>query len=352
MKRKAGKTLVIVSPGFPAHEADDTCIPPRQIFVKALKQRYPELDIVVLTLQYPFFSKTYQWHGVEVRSLGGVNKGRIYGWFTYIRVWVTLLRLRRERELIGLLSFWLGKCSFIASRFAKQYKLKHYSWILGQDAKPGNKFVARIKPSGASLIALSDFIRAEFERNYAITPQHIIPVGIDTSLFGTNMQDRNVDIVGAGSLIPLKQYDVFLEIIARLKPIFPKLKAVICGDGVERKRLENMITELGLVNNVTMAGRMSNREVIKHMQQSKIFLHTSNYEGFGTVCLEALFAGAKVVSFVKPMNVAIKNWHAGHDKESMVALLQNLLQDTNAVYEPVLPYTATDIAEQVFKLYQ
>jgi len=44
------ETLVILSPGFPGNEADSTCMPPQQIFVKALRAICPGLEIIVLTL--------------------------------------------------------------------------------------------------------------------------------------------------------------------------------------------------------------------------------------------------------------------------------------------------------------
>ncbi|MGY3215268.1 glycosyltransferase [Mucilaginibacter sp. HD30] len=351
MKHNRVKTLVILTPGFPADENDSTCVPPRQIFVRALKRLHPELNIVVLALQYPFFSKTYQWHGVQVISFGGINKGRIYNMFTTFRVWATLHRLNKGYHLIGSLSFWLGKCSFISSRFAKKHRLKHYSWILGQDAKAGNKYVARIKPDELSLIALSDFIRREFNLNYGIVPKNVVPVGIDPGLFSPPAGKRDIDILGAGSLIPLKQYDVFLEIIAQLKSHFPDIKATICGDGLQMLHLKQMIKELDLAGNVTLTGRLSNQEVLAHMQRAKIFLHTANYEGFGTVCLEALYAGNKVVSFVKPMDIAIENWQIATDKKHMVQILKEIMQDTDLTHEPALPYPVDDIAKMVFKLY-
>lgn len=351
MKHSQARTLVILTPGFPADEDDSTCLPPRQQFVRALKQLHPELNIIVLTLQYPFFSKTYQWHGVQVISFGGINKGRFYNLLTTFNVWATLRRLNKEYCLIGSLSFWLGKCSFIASKFSQKHGLKHYSWILGQDAKAGNKYFTRIKPQGASLIALSDFIRREFTKNYGILPQNVVPVGINTDLFVPPVTSREIDILGAGSLIPLKQYDVFLEIIAQLKSDFPDIKATICGDGAQVAHLKELIKEFEITDNITLTGRLPNKDVLTHMQRTKIFLHTSNYEGFGTVCLEALYAGARVVSFVKPMDVAIKNWDIATDKAHMLHLVKEIMNNTKLVHHPVLPYSADKIAEMVFKLY-
>jgi len=345
------KTLIILTPGFPANEAD-TFTPPQQVFVRALKEANPGLNVIVLAFQYPYFSKIYQCHGVTVISFGSAVNSKIHRSYTGLRVWLTLRRLNKKHHIIGLLSFWLGKCAFIGSKFAKHYNLQHYTWILGQDAKAGNKYVNRIKPNGDELIALSDFIKREFTRNYGIAPQRIIPVGIDIALFNNTPVARDIDILGAGSLIPLKQYDVFLEVVAVLKPIFPNIKAAIAGTGPQLKQLQQTIKTLGLDSNVTLLGWLSHTEVLAIMQRTKVFLHPSSYEGFGAVCLEALYAGAKVISFVKPMEVAIPNWHIAADKARMIQLAQQLLADKNLIHQSVLPYIIQDNTKAMMQLFE
>lgn len=65
MDDNSKKALLILSPGFPESEADTTCLPPQQVFVRALKAEYPELHIIVLSFQYPFFAAEYDWHGMD-----------------------------------------------------------------------------------------------------------------------------------------------------------------------------------------------------------------------------------------------------------------------------------------------
>ncbi len=344
-------TLIILTPGFPGDETDSTCIPPQQIFVRVLKENYPQLNIIVLTLHYPFFSARYQWNGVEVISFGGERKGRLYRKIIGVRVWAELKKINKEYHIIGLLSFWLGKCAFIGSWFAEKYHLRHYCWILGQDAKAGNKYVKRISPKGKSLIALSDFIATEFHKNYGILPQHIIPVGIDTSLFAEVIPEKDIDIIGAGSFIRLKQYDIFIEVIKLLKEDFPDIKTCICGDGPEMMHLRTMIDLMDLDDNIKLLGRQSHAQVLTLMQKSTVFLHTSNYEGFGAVCLEALYAGARVVSFVKPMDADIENWHIVENKEDMVRVIRAILQNRDLKHRLVFPYSIHDNAKAAMKLF-
>src|ERR1700678_2594617 len=95
-------TLVILSPGFPANEADTTCMPPQQIFVKALKEICPGLNIIVLAFQYPFVATEYQWHGVKVIAIGGKSKGKSFRLLTWLKAWLILRKLNEENQVIGL----------------------------------------------------------------------------------------------------------------------------------------------------------------------------------------------------------------------------------------------------------
>jgi glycosyltransferase involved in cell wall biosynthesis len=346
------KTLVILTPGFPENEADSNCIPPLQVFVKALKEEHPALNIVVLTFRYPFFSGAYEWHGMKVIAFGNRKNRRLYRAFTMLRVWLTLRKLHRGHQLIGLLSFWLDKCAFVGDAFAKYYQLPHYCWLLGQDAKAGNKFFRRIKPSGNSLIAISDAIARTLHQHYGVLPQHVIPVGINTTPFDTATEKKDIDILGAGSLIPLKQYHIFLEAVNAARFFLPDINTVICGDGQEMGRLRAMVKTMGLEKNVSLIGRQPHEAVLALMQRSKILLHPSSYEGFGVVCLEALSAGAKVISFVRPMDADIENWHIAADREEMVQLLITILQNPVTFYHPIRPYLIQHNARAVMQLFE
>ncbi len=345
------ETLVILSPGFAANEADTTCMAPMQLFVKALKEVCPGLNIIIISFQYPNFSGEYDWNGIKVIAIGGSNKGKLHRLRTWAKVWSVLKRLNREYELMGLLSFWLGECAFVGSRFAKRNNLTHYAWILGQDAKPGNKYVRWIKPPKDSLIALSDFVARELIKNYWIAPAQVIPVGVDPSLFSAAPEKRDIDVMGAGSLIPLKQYHLFVGAIATLKERFPAVKAVICGQGPEMVRLKTLALKLNLKDNLVFAGELPHAEVLALMQRSKVFLHTSNYEGFGAVIAEALYAGAHVVSFCKPMDREYRHHHVVGGIKEMNDEILKTLKNTRRGHDPVLVCTAQQMAKNVVSLF-
>lgn len=345
------ETFVILIPGFAASETDSTCLPSQQLFVKLLKEKFPNLNIVVIAFQYPFVSGEYYLYNCRVISLGGKGRSKLFRLILWRKAWVHLKSLNSESRVIGLLSVWCGECALIGKRFSKRYDLRHHCWIQGQDAKKENKYVDRIKPTSIELIALSDFIQIAFERNHGIQPQWVLTPGIDPRQFPKEAIRKDIDVLGAGSLIPLKQFDVFVEIINSLRQEIPAINAMICGKGPEENKLKELIATYSLQNNLSITGELAHPQLLHTMNRASIFLHTSNYEGFGVVCIEALYAGAQVISFCKPMSEAIPNWHIVKTKEEMIEKAKDILLDPSIEYKPVLPYTMQDTIEKMMKLF-
>ncbi|MCW3090199.1 MAG: glycosyltransferase [Ferruginibacter sp.] len=343
--------LIILSPGFAANEADTTCLTAQQNFVKAINETHPTLRIIVLSFQYPFVRSVYIWNGNTVVAFNGRNKGKLSRLLLWQKVWQYLKGLHRQNNVVGLLSFWCGECALLGKYFGTKYNLPHFCWLLGQDAKPSNHYVRYIRPSANQLVALSDFLQDQFYKNFGIRPNHVIPNGIDPKQFQHSSFDRRIDVLGVGSLIPLKQYDVFIEVISRLKMNFPGIRAVICGKGPQEEHLRLMIGQFSLQDNISLYGEMAHAEILALMQQSKLLLHPSSYEGFSTVCLEALYAGCQVISFCKPMKAPIDNWYIvstpAEMKEKAIAILGN----NHLTYNATNPFTMKATAKAMLQLF-
>lgn len=345
------KTLVILTPGFPKDESDTTCLPMQQSFIRALNQKFPGLNIIILAFQYPYFRKTYQWYGNTVISFDGRNRGGLIKLFLFRRWYAAIKKIHRTEKIHGLLSFWYAECALVGKRFADKYGVKHYCWMWGQDAKKGNKYVPFTALKPGELIAFSDSLQSEFEKNYGIRPAHVITPGVDFKEFSFHNPKKDIDIIAAGSLIPLKQYDIFIEVIAEMKKRIPLINAVLIGEGPERNKLQSLIASLGLQPNITLTGKLPHPDVLQWMQRGKVFMHPSSYEGFGIVCIEALCAGAKVISFVKPMQTEIENWHIVTNKEEMVQTATEMLKDPNVEFKSVVPYTIEQPVQKMSQLF-
>jgi glycosyltransferase involved in cell wall biosynthesis len=348
---KAGNTLVILTPAF-ASDEDDSYLPSQERFIRSLNKNFPSLKIIILTFHFPVVKdKTYQWHGNEVIAFNGAMKGGFNSLILWKQVWERLLSFKKTRKIIGIFSFFCSESAFIGHYFSKRNDIVHRIWILGQDAARHNKQVKRIRPLGEELIAISDFLVREFERNHGIKPKHVIPIGIAPEDYDDSIFERSIDVLGVGSLSPIKRYDWFVDIVADLAKTIPDIRAVICGNGSEMDSIRAQINDAEMQDNIKLPGQQKPPEALKLMQHSKILLHTSSYEGFGMVCTEALYAGAHVISFLKPMNANIKHWHIVNSKNDMVEKALEILLNDATKYTSVLPYSMDDTAIEIMKCF-
>lgn len=344
-------TLVILSPAFAANESD-SWLPAQEHFVRALNRNFPSLEVIILTFHFPVQEqREYKWFGNKVITFSSGMKGKIHSLILWKRAWSELKRLNRDHRLIGIFSFFCSECAFIGHYFARRHQLKHFIWVLGQDAKKENNQVRRIKPSADELVCISDSLVREFEKNHGIRPAHRIPIGVEDSTATDTSIERTIDLIGVGSLIPLKQYDLFLNVVEKVTRKIPGIKAVIYGDGPEEKRLNGLIASQGLQDIVMLGGRLTQPEIVQKMQQSRILLHPSSYEGLGAVCIEALSAGVHVISFVKPIDAVIDHWHHVADINEMAATAIALINDAATDHSSVLPFKVDDTARKIMQLF-
>ena len=347
--RKMQKTLVILTPGFPSSVDDSTCLPMQQALTRSIHRQFPGLKIHVISFQYPYNEMVYDCAGATVHSFGNRNRGHLYALILRNKI-VKRLELIQERDsIIGLLSFWYGECAAVGNIFAKKHSIPHYCWLLGQDARTGNKHPHRLKLESGNLIALSDFIRQEFFKNYSVLPARVISPGIEGNKINIVEKERDIDILGVGSLIPLKQFDIFLDMIQAISSQVPGLRCMIAGEGPEKERLLKKIMELELQSHVFMMGEISHSRVLECMNRTKVLLHPSSYEGFSGVCMEALSMGAFVLSFTRPMDNDIDQWYIAENKMDMVRKLIQLLKRQD--HKPVQVFPIENTALQIMELF-
>lgn len=83
-----------------------------------------------------------------------------------------------------------------------------------------------------------------------------------------------------------KDYDTLLNAMKKAMEQGFSKKLFIVGDGPNKKDIESLIKELDIWENVKFLGRKKNPYV--WMKNSSFFVHSSKYEGFGLVIVEAM----------------------------------------------------------------
>jgi glycosyltransferase involved in cell wall biosynthesis len=103
---------------------------------------------------------------------------------------------------------------------------------------------------------------------------------------------QTVLLGNASALTEQKGYKVLLLALAELKKKFTDFHCIIAGDGPLHDTLLRMVEELGLQGDVTFLGWI--KEVPAFLTALDVLAMPSNYEGLGTISLEASYAGCAV----------------------------------------------------------
>ncbi len=113
-------------------------------------------------------------------------------------------------------------------------------------------------------------------------------------LIDSNIKNSSLpNIVAVGRLTKAKDYPTMLKAFSIVLKETPA-NLIIIGDGEERSKVENIIKELNISNNVFLLGFQKNP--LKYMTKADIFILSSRLEGFPNVLVEAMACGVPVVS--------------------------------------------------------
>jgi glycosyltransferase involved in cell wall biosynthesis len=95
-----------------------------------------------------------------------------------------------------------------------------------------------------------------------------------------------------------KGYDNVLVALSQLKDKYPSLKYLIVGryDAGEKQRLDNIIQQHALQQQVVFTGYIPDEELANHYHLADIYVMPSKKEGFGIVFIEAMHYGLPVIA--------------------------------------------------------
>ncbi len=101
-------------------------------------------------------------------------------------------------------------------------------------------------------------------------------------------------IISVGRLVKQKNFSNLIKAFYIVQKKFNNCHLIICGEGPERKKLKEIVNSLDINKYVTFLGEVQNP--YKFLKRSDLFVLSSNYEGFGTVLLEAMVFNLPIVS--------------------------------------------------------
>ncbi|MDT8382974.1 MAG: glycosyltransferase [Gammaproteobacteria bacterium] len=107
---------------------------------------------------------------------------------------------------------------------------------------------------------------------------------------------NDVDIpvlISVGRLYPQKDFVTLIRAFAKMRETHPA-RLIILGEGPERDRLELLVRQLGLENDVSMPGIVQNP--YPWMRAATVFTLSSLWEGLPIALMEAMALGCRIVA--------------------------------------------------------
>ncbi len=339
--------ILWITPGFAPDESDLNCIPPLQFLSRALINQ--GVDLQILSLNFPHSHKLYHWHGIPVHPFGSI-KTRWLRWLAWLSVLKVAGSLHRTVKFDAIHSFWLGPCWLLGRFLQKKWKVPHWTTLMGQDVLKTNRYLHFLsRKEAANLVAVSEFQNDCLLQSVGYSAGKCIPWGLAREDMPSSYPDhRSLDILGCASLIPLKDWELWLDVIVKLVQWNPSLKAEIIGEGPERKNLEKQIQKYGLQSQVCLLGALPRPAVLEKMRNTKVFLHTSSFESYGYVLAEATACGCHVLS--TPVGIARDLASCGNTAEALFNHAVRLLV-LPPPSEPVYVKEMSEVAADYLDLY-
>lgn len=178
---------------------------------------------------------------------------------------------------------------------------------------PFHLFVRQAAQQASMLIAADSSAAREIPRFLHVGPEKVvmIPNGIDVDaarrwvdprvLQALSVQfqlaQRTPLMLSVGRLEANKGFDVLLDALARIRPLFPsKWLLLLVGEGPQYCALERRIRELKLGSHVQMLGGVNDATLHNLYELATLFVHPTRFEGSSLVTLEAMAHGRAVVA--------------------------------------------------------
>lgn len=338
--------ILLVTPGFPADEQDSLCIPPAQLMLIAIMDRYPTLEISVLALHYPTEKRNYRWNGIEVRALGRANHRWPLRLIDLARARRVARNLHKDRPFTHIHALWLSDAALVASSLASSWSCSSSVTAMGQDVLPTNLYLRRLSKTPTHRVAISDRAGKILEQSIESAIDGVVPWGIDPPperLIA--WESRAIDLLGVGSLIDLKRWSLLLEVTQRFAEKGDPRRTVLVGDGPLMAALQEEANQRGIFENLVFTGELPRSEVLRLMENARILVHPSRFEGQGFVFAEALSRGMSIVSGPVGSANSSSRWRVTepggfasacsdllHHPPATEGLVLNRLQDTVTAY--------------------
>lgn len=203
---------------------------------------------------------------------------------------------------------------FVATKIGDKYKIpvvveEHLSDLMQQKWEPFRYDIVKDTINGArKFVCVSEGLKKNIEDNFGKHDNILVISNMINSCF--QYQEVTSDhfvFLSIGSLIPRKGFEFLIKTFAS---VFKgkNVELRIAGKGYLKNKLEKLILENGLEEQVHLLGQLSREDTLKQYQNCNCFVLASQAETFGLVYREALAVGRPIIS-TRHGGFCESDWH-------------------------------------------
>lgn len=189
----------------------------------------------------------------------------------------------------------------------------------------------------------------------------IIPNPVDIKIKPNSFESRENKIILAGRMTEQKNQELAINAFLDLHHKFPEYTMHIYGDGPLRENIHELVIKNHMQERVFLEGQSNN--LYDKLNESSIFILSSNYEGMPNVVMEAMALGNVVISTDCPCGgpkFLIQDRKNGFlfpvgDKDKLVEILNEVLNNKKLQFEVsnnAIKITEELNPEKVFKKWE
>lgn len=195
-------------------------------------------------------------------------------------------------------------------------------WLIKKTYPMAEKILVQTKIQSNDLV---EILGERYKSKIIVSPNWL---PLDFSQKKINLKNkRDIDILFVGRIEPQKNPIKFIEIVKLLSLSNPNLTVKMIGQGSLLKEVEKMVEKMSLKKNVSFCP--TTNDPAKYYNRAKIFLLTSNYEGFPLTLMEAISCGCQpIISNMPETNLFFdkyKNKIVFKNKKNAVKIIEKAL---------------------------
>ncbi|MBQ9314473.1 MAG: glycosyltransferase family 4 protein [Clostridia bacterium] len=148
------------------------------------------------------------------------------------------------------------------------------------------------------IVVLTDKDRQENIKRFKTNPSKIIRIYNPIEFIKEDNSNYDISskmLLSSGRICHQKGFDMLVEVASLVFKKHPDWKWHIYGDGADKEKIQNLIDNASLNNNVILMGKTNKMNEL--YKEYAMFIMTSRYEGFAMVNIEAHYAKLPIVSF-------------------------------------------------------